>query len=324
MSTPSMPETTTTFAAFPREIRDMIFTNIASAAEIWLDHHDSYHLRLGQYSWGDNDYTQCITTLHEWAPKSYIAKAACEVFWSYGTFRHGWHFTPKPIVDPRETLYIETDESARKPVGTPVDLRQCVQTLHLHSNPDPLCYAQPRHFDPQSLSKLKRELAQLHDFPRLRRVHLEIWIGRECDAYFEGMAIVESILEPCKELRARIGTGLKITLCRAWPLDVETFEFLQEMDVTWMWEAPGREDRECVEEGRATWGQYIRVLVADGVGSEAEFTLLEELRYAGGALPQEKEEILEMEAWEPWMGISEDEFRGIKERWGRDEEEIRT
>ena len=158
----------------------------------------------------------------------------------------------------------------------------------------------------------------------MRRVHLEIWIGQESDAYFEGMTILESILQPCKELRARIGTGLEIVLCRAWPFDVNTFEFLEEMDVSWMWEAPSREDRECVEEGCATWDQYIRVLVADGVGEEAEFTLLEELRYAGAALPQEKDEILEMEAWEPWMGVSKDEFRDIKECWGRDEEEVQN
>ena len=132
MSTPSMPETTTTFAALPREIRDMIFTNIASAAEIYLDYHDSYHLRV------ENDYSQCITMLHEWAPKSYIAKAACEVLWSYGVFRHGWCFKAETILDPRESLYIQTCDEDRKSVGRPIDLRECVQELHLYTNPNPL------------------------------------------------------------------------------------------------------------------------------------------------------------------------------------------
>ena len=315
MSTPSMPKTKTSFADLPREIRDMIFLKIASAAELGLEYDDTCHLRLKQqYSVGKCEFTQCITTLHDWAPKSYIAKAACEVFWSYGTFRHSWDSHSDAIVDPQATLYIETDEEARKSVGTPIDLRECVQKVHLFTNSNPASYAEPRNDETQSLLKLKRELAQLHDFPHLRRVHIEICIAQERDAYFEGMIIVEAIAGACNELRARIGTGLTVMMYRAW-------HYLEEMDISWMWIPPSREEREWVEEGISTWDQYIRVHIADGVYPDAKYTLLEELRYAGEALPQEKDEILEMEAWEPWMGVSEAKFKNIKETWGREDEE---
>ena len=126
----------------------------------------------------------------------------------------------------------------------------------------------------------------------------------------------------CKELRARIGSGLKILLCRAPPLDDD--KYLEKMDISWMWERPSREDRKCVMNDAATWEQYIRVLVADGVGPDAEYTLLEELRYAGAALPQEKWEIGEMEAWGPWMGVCEEKFKDIKEYCdrGSDDEDV--
>ena len=325
MSAPRMPQTTTTFADFPREIRDMVFLNIASAAEVFVDEHDSHNLRLAQYSWDDIGYAPCITLLHEWAPKSYIAKAACETIWSYGTFHHGWCSKSEAIVDPQEMIYIETLREGRKPVGTPIDLRECVQNLHLYTNADPLSFAKPRDVDTQSLLKLKRELAQLHAFPHLRHVELEIYVHRDCDAYFEGMIVVESILEPCKELRARIGSGLKIMLCRAPPFDDDRFEYLEEMDISWMWRAPSWQDRECVKHKRGTIEQNLRVLIADGVGPEAEYTMLEELHFASDPLPQEAwaiGDIGDMEARGPWTGISEEKFKDLKEFWGTDDEGV--
>ena len=319
MSTPSIQQSTTGFAALSREIRDMIFWNIASAADIFVDYHDSYYLRLNQY----HDYTECIIMLHEWAPKSYIAKAACEVLWSYGTFYHGWYFDSEAIINPRETLYIQTGLSGRKSVGTPIDLRECVQDLHLYTSPETYSYAEPKEYDTQSLLKLQRELSQLHEFPHLRRVNLQIYIEQECDAYFEGMAVVESISGACKELRARIGPGLKIFLCRASVFDLHTFIFIEDTDISWMWRAPSREERDYIKQGVATVDQRIRVLIADGVGSQAKDTLLEALRYAGEALPQRKDEIMTMESWEPWTGLSEDQFKYIKENWEKDKEYIR-
>ena len=304
----------------------MIFLNVASAAKPCLRPSDNYNLLLNG-PWGDKAYTQCITLLHKWAPKFYFAKAACEVFWSHATFCHGWYSDTEAIIDPREALHIEISDDEIKPVRTFIDLKQCVRKLELYTNPNPVSFATPTDNDTQSLLKLQRQLAQLHDFPRLRHVELEIWINTECDAYFEGMTVVESIAGACKELRARIGDRLKVVLHRAWPYDVNAFKLLEETDISWMWKPPSREDRQCVEDGVETWEQWIRCLIADGVGPEAEYSLLEELRYAGEWLPQEKEEIAAMEYWEPWLGLSEEKFGEIKkekeERLRREEEEAR-
>ena len=132
------------------------------------------------------------------------------------------------------------------------------------------------------------------------------------------MIIVESISEACKELRARLGPGLKVLLCRATPYDLFKFRSIEDTDISWMWKPPSRMERDYVEQGIATVDQRIRVLIADGVGAEANYTLLEELLYAGEALPQEKDEVMAMESWEPWTGVSEEEFKDIKEHWGRD------
>ena len=164
MST-SIPNSKTGFATFPREIRDMIFLNIASAAGIYLNYHDNYYLQLKQHDSRSNDYIECIMMLHEWAPKSYIAKAACEVLWSYGTFHHGWYVDSEAIIDPRETLYVQTYKWEKTPLGTPIDLKECVRDLHLYTNPNPYSYAEPKDDDIQSLLMLKRELSQLHLFP---------------------------------------------------------------------------------------------------------------------------------------------------------------
>ena len=322
-----MSQDITTFADIPQEIRDMIFLNIASAAEPCLDNSDNYNLLLHRH-WGGKGYTQCIALLHQWAPRLYFAKAACEMFWSHATFRHGWYSEAEAIIDPQKPLHIGISDDEKKPVRTFTDLRECVQKLELYTNPNPVSFAEPTHDDTQSLLKLKRQLAQLHEFPRLRHVELKIWIDTESDAYVEGMTVVESIVDACKELRARIGEGLKVVLHRAWPYDVNKFPLLEETDISWMWEPPSREDRKCVDDVVESWEQWIRLLVADGVGPEAEYTLLEELRYAGERLPQEKEEIAVMEYWEPWLGVSEEKFGEIKrereERLRREEEEVRV
>ena len=296
----------------------MIFANIASLAELETNYHDNYRLTLG---WSFNEFMDLIVMFHEWAPRSYIAKGACEVFWSRAIFRHDFYSLSEAIIDPRATLYVETSQGDDKSVGIPIDLRECVQEVQLFTNPDPYNYAEPTDHDTQSLSNLKNELSQLHEFPHLRRVNLDIWIPQECDAYFEAMVIVESISEACNELKARIGPGLKIFLKRAWPYDFWKFKFIEETDISWMWDKPSAEERDRFWNYAATADEDIRILIADGVGTDAEFTLLEELRYAASFLPQEKEEILDLEAWEPWMGVDEDEWQWLKASWPRESDD---
>ena len=311
------------FAAFPREIRDLVFSYIASAAEVWIDYHDNYLLHVSS-----DDYAQCIQMLHDWAPNSYIARGACEVLWSSDNFknsrnfRHGWYFDTNTIIDPHHTLYLETLRDGlrlSRAVGIPVDLSMCVTKLHLSSDSNPHNLADPAQADTESLLRLKQELSQLHQFPRLRQLEIEIWIPQESDAYLIGMTVVESISDACKELRARIGTGLNVLLSREWGYDIMKFEYLETHDLSWMWEKPNQMHRERAREWVASADEWIRVLLADGVevGRGWEYNLLEELRFMATYLPQTKDELVEMDAWEPWMGLTEKNWQELKENWWR-------
>ena len=337
MSTPSndIPalhaDATTGFAAFPRETRDMVFSYIATAAELRIDYHDNHKLQT------NHEYDECIEMLHEWAPKSYIAKGACEALWSSSLFHHGWEFESEIIIDPHAPLYLYTGIKSTKCLGTPIDLRECVQEIKLETLPasydlaNHYLYdlAKPIEDDGKSLLKLKHELSQLRQFPHLRRVEVQIWIPSECDAYFEGMRIVESISNACAELKTRIGPGLDIWLARSarvWPdtefdwEEGEEREYLGESHISWMWDKPSQTHRERVKEGLATADERIRVLIADGVDPGGEYSLLEELRQAGSFLPQYKDDVVEMEVFKPWMGISESYWQWIKNPWGRYEQ----
>ena len=303
------------FADFPREIRDMVFSYITSAAEVWIDRHDNYFLHIGS-----DDYADCIETLHDWATRSYIAKGACEVLWSSDRFNHSWYFDIDTIIDPHHTLTLSKpgDEfRLKKAVGIPVDLSMCVTKLELYTCGNPVNLADPTARDMESLLRLKQELSQLHQFPRLRQLQIQIWIPQESDAYLEGMTVVESISNACQELRARIGAGLTVFLLRAWPYDIMKFEYIEEYDISWMWEEPNQIHRERTHEWVATADEWIRLLIADGVEVEGRHTLLEELRYMGSFLPQTKDEVVEVDVWEPWMGFTEQYWQSLKEEWRR-------
>ena len=131
------------------------------------------------------------------------------------------------------------------------------------------------------------------------------------------MIVVESISNACKKLRARIGAGLQILLKRNWPYDPMEFEYIREYDISWMWEEPSQVHRERVREGVATADEAIRVLIADGWETEGECTILEELRNKASILPQKKDDIVEMDVWEPWMGITDNRWQYLKEEWRR-------
>ena len=314
------------FAALPREVRDLVFSYVASAAELWVDYNDNYYLHIRS-----GDYVQCIEMLHDWAARSYVARGACEVLWFSDNFEysrgfnHGWYFDTDRIIDPHHTLYLGKPQNGlqlKRAVGAPVDLSMCVVELRLYTNPNPNNLADPTQDDTKSSLKLKQELCQLHQFPRLRRLQIEIWISQESDAYLEGMTLLESISNTCKELRSRIGAGLEIFLARAWPYDAVEFEYIEGYDLSWMWEEPDQMQRERVEEWVATAGEWIRVLIADGVEVDGEYTLLEELRYVASFLPQTKDEMVETDVWEPWMGITENRWQHLKETWRRDGDEV--
>ncbi len=80
-----------------------------------------------------------------------------------------------------------------------------------------------------------------------------------------------------------------------------------------MWDKPGQAHRGRVLEGLATADERIRVFIADGVDPNKEFSLLKGLRDAGSFLLQCKDDIVHMEVWEPWTGVSEARWLDIKE-----------
>ena len=98
--------------------------------------------------------------------------------------------------------------------------------------------------------KLTQELPQLDHFRHLRQVELAISIPQECDAYFEAMTVIVSISEACKKLKARIGTGLKVTLRSVWLYNVGRFNYIDEYDVSWMWTQPSSKQRDRVRDGK--------------------------------------------------------------------------
>lgn len=317
---PSLPSG---FAAFPREIRDLVFSYIASAAEVHIDYHDNYWLHIRS-----DDYAPCIQMLHDWAPRSYIARGACEVLWSSDNHIHGWwgfnnvrDFDTDTIIDPHHALYIKDRDwpEHKRPVGIPVDLTMCVTKLWLSARTSPYDLADPEESDMEDLLRLKQDFSQLHQFPRLRRLLIEIWIPQESDAYLRGMTVVESISDACKELRARLGTGLEVFLSREYGYDLEGFKYLEILDISWMWEEPNQMQRERVRERVATADEWIRVLIADGVEAEGKckYNLLEQLRYRASSLPQTKDEVVKMDVWEPWTGTTEKEWQKLKEEWRR-------
>lgn len=298
----------------------MVFSCIASAAGVELGNHDNYLLHQCTM---DEGFAPCIDMLHEWAPRSYVAKGACEVLWSRGIFQHGFYSDSDIIIDPHASLFLSELSGGnwvRRSVGTPVDLRECVQKIQLYTNPSPRNLAEPKDSDAKSLLKLKQELCQLSQFPHLRQVHLDISIPQECDAHFEAMTLLESIYDACKKLQGRIGAGLKVTLAWAWPYDAGEFEFIEEYDISWMWTTPSQADRQRVRDGVATVYEKIIVLIADGINSDGQFTLLEELRFAASQLPQTKEDIMKMQEWNVESGFGIIEWLQIRTSWGRDDE----
>ncbi len=202
-------------------------------------------------------------------------------------------------------------------MGTLLDLRQGLRGIRLYTNPNPYDLTDPSENDRRSLLRFKQETSQLRQFPRLRRVQLEIQIPKQFDAYFEGMTIVESLSSACKEPKERVGAGLNTLLLRVWPYDTKKFEQIHDFDISWMWGKPSQAHKGRILEGSVAADKRIRVLIADGVDPNKEFILLEELRNAGSFLLQCKDDIVDMEALEPWAGVREASRLDIKERWGK-------
>ena len=310
------------FAVFPGEIRDMIFSYIAIAAKVGINPRSNHNLQIFST---DISYHQCIEMFHEWAPRSHVAKEACEVIWSSATFSHNYYFEIMTIDDPNADLCLSTPNLGTwqlRNVGKAIELRKCVQKVRSDT------YFHHKENNAETLLNYKQGISRLLQLPHLRQVELVINYPNP-DAYFQGMAVVESILGACKEIRNRVGTGFKIKLRRSRiannhmpPLcSHDAMHFmpwrwrrLGHYDISWMLNKPSHADRKHVRNGTALANEIIRVLIADGVDPNSPRTLLEELRDAASLLPQFEKYFRMMEAWEPWTGIEESYWLRLKEK----------
>ena len=277
---------TCSFTTLPREIRDMVFAHVSSAAGIKVDYCDTFNLYIGDVE----GFADCIIMLHEWATKSIVARAACEELWGRGPFRCEWHSWSHLIIDANAhpDLHLRC-EARRKSIslGNPIDPRRYIRDVELEidlplDNP-----SYPNPTQKENIYKLGRELWKLPMLPRLRRVGIDICIPQEYNAYYHGMTLVESLSKPCQQLRRQLGMGFNITLTRDRGHDFET-EFIGRHNISWMWDLPCYVPRESATRELNDVEEHIKALIVDGVDRNRGKTLLEELRAAASRLPQKK------------------------------------
>ena len=303
------------FAALPREIRDMICEQIAAAAGIHVDLCGCSSLDLY-----DIEFAGCIKMLHEWAPKSSVAKAAYEAILSAANYRGDWTCESKVIIDPTTPLIMGrrgpnggVDVSS----GTMIDLRDCVRdigldvemTRHLPS------YADKE--DQENLLRLERELTQLCQLPRLRRFRLTVWIPCYGDAYHRPMLFFASMSSAIKQLRKRVEGNISVSICRDFILDQEPFDFIDPYNVNWMWDPSSFASAEHAKTSLAAVERRMKRLIADGVDPNGAFTLVEELRTTANALPQNKGDVVNMDDWSVGTGITKEKWLKIRKTWKR-------
>ena len=293
------------FVTLPREIRDMVFTHVASAADVKIEYYDTFNLYIG----GVKGYTDCIIMLHEWATKSHVARAACEELWSRGPFRCEWHSWSNFIIDanahPELHLRCETRRKSIS-LGTPIDPRRYIRDVELEIDLPLDSPSYPNIAQKEDLYQLGRALSKLPMLPRLRQVGIDICIPHEYNAYFHGMTLVESLSTPCRQLRRQLGMGFNISLTRDRAHDFGT-EFIGRHDISWMWDLPCYVPRESATRELNDVEEHIKALLVDGVDRNEGKTLLEELRAAASRLPQKKKGIVRMKNWAVGFGISKEE-----------------
>ena len=304
------------FAGLPHEIRDMVFAEVASAARARINIHCTYYALLEV----NEEYTGCIKMLHEWASRSHIAKAACEKLWVCSSFTCIWSSFSDVITRPNIPLYL----ASRAEIGggselihleTLINPRDCLRELELEVDlelDDPSYH----NFEEQdNLYNLGQELAKLATFPRLRMLRIDVAIPRECDAYHKGMIFVESLSQPCRELRRRLRTNFSVTLNRDRWMTFESWDeddIIDEYEIGWMWDPPTHVPRASITAGLSDVEEHIRALIGDIADANEQSTSLQNLRAAAAKLPRRKEEILQMREWSVGCGLSMEQWRWMR------------
>ena len=311
------PKSSGGFAALPREIRDMICEQIAAAAGIRVDlfrvHlYDAHSLHLA-----DEEFAGCIKMLHAWAPKSSVAKAAYERILSAAYYGVDWTCQSKVIIDPTTPLIMGRrgpNEGVDIFSGTSIDLRNCVGDIGLDVEMARHCATYTDKKDEENLVNLERELSQLCQLPRLRRVWFTVWIPTHHKVYDRPMVVFARMSNAIKQLRKRVDGNLSVSICREIYYLRETFDFI-DPDISWMWDPPSFTSEESMN--LVAVEQRMKRLIADGVDPNGAFSLVEELRAAAAKLPQSKDDMVRMDDWSVGSGITKEKWLEIKRTWKR-------
>lgn len=315
------------FAGFPREIRDMVFAELASAAELSCSSvDDASAVKLGGSSFDktlriqcdEGEYGGCIKMLHDWASRSHIAKEACEELWAHCPFRGKWDPKSGVIIGPEPLLYLEYYDNERRtseivPLGATIKPCNLLREIRLKVYPalDDSYYSNPQ--DQPNLHRLDQELAKLARFPRLHKLRMKVLIPRACDPYHKGMVVVESLSQSCRSLRRRLGMRFNFILIRERPMSWIRDELMNKYNVGWMWDPPTSAPRASIPERLSDVEEHIRALMAK---PKKNSILLRKLRAAAAKLPRNKKEILQMKEWSAGTGLSMQDWLWFK--WFRE------
>lgn len=222
------------FAALPREIRDMVFAEVASAAGVTGYGTDTIILLICD----EQGYGGCIKMVHEWASRSYIAKAACEELWASCAFRCKWDPWSYDIIGQETPLFLKSlNESGKSefiPLEAPIDPMGCLREISLTAD---LAFHGSWNSDSEdqpNLYKLGQDLAKLARSPRLHKLRINVSIPLLCNFHHIGMLVLKSLSQPCRQLRRKLRTKFKVWLIQYWPI-IPQKRSVSLQDISMMW-----------------------------------------------------------------------------------------
>lgn len=223
------------FAALPREIRDMVFAEVASAAGVTGYGTDTIILLICD----EQGYGGCIKMVHEWASRSYIAKAACEEFWASCAFRYEWDPWSYDIIGQETPLFLKSLNESGKfeliPLGAPIDPMGCLRNILLTAG---LAFHGSWNSDSEdqpNLYKLGQDLAKLARSPRLHKLRIHVSIPLSYDFHHSGILVLKSLSQPCRELRRKLRTKFNVWTIKYWRTRPQK-KIMSLHDISLMWE----------------------------------------------------------------------------------------
>ena len=121
------------------------------------------------------ELTDCLKPLHERAPRSHVASAACEEPRATSTLGSEWRSDSELVIDSRAPLFLDVYDGpgwSNISHGTSINLIDCVKDVKLGMDPNFQDLTYPEGRDKNSLSTVVRELSHLTQLPHLPRLQL--------------------------------------------------------------------------------------------------------------------------------------------------------